>query len=205
MQQRTEEWFNARLGKVTGSMIHLFITDEISKTKNAYKFQLLQERITKTVMPSKTTKDQLIGRLREKDAKKFYAKKYSPVTECGFIEHPLIVDSGASPDGFVDNLGLIEIKCPNPSNHLKFLEHQKIPKKYFYQMQFQLACTDREWCDFVSFNPEIKHNPLFVKRINRDNEIINILEKNVRSFLEELDHLHQEKKLSNAELLNQFI
>ena len=96
--------------------------------------------------------------------------------------------AGASPDGLVNDDGLIEIKCPNTATHIDTLLSESLPTKYFTQMQFQMACTGRKWCDFVSFDPRMpKELQLFVKRVDRDDAYIDMLEKEIVSFLKELD------------------
>ena len=110
------------------------------------------------------------------------------VQEVGFIEHPKIPMTGASPDGYVGEEGMIEIKCPNTATHIDTLLTQSIPDKYIVQMQWQMACADRAWCDYVSFDPRMpEHLRLFVERIERDDKRIGELERDVEEFLEEMD------------------
>ena len=96
--------------------------------------------------------------------------------------------SGASPDGFVGEDGLVEIKCPNSSTHIDTLVSQKVPAKYLPQMQWQMACTGRKWCDFVSFDPRMPENlQLFVKRIEFEAQYVKMLELEITEFLEEVN------------------
>jgi predicted phage-related endonuclease len=96
--------------------------------------------------------------------------------------------AGASPDGLVGEDGLLEIKCPNTATHIETLLSQSVPGKYNTQMQFQMACTGRQWCDFVSFDNRLPDElQLFVKRVPRDNEFIKQMEDEVVKFLNELD------------------
>ena len=206
MKQRTEEWFEARLGCVTASMAYLFNNPIPNKTKQNYKFQLIQERLTNTRLPEKTTKDQFIGRERESDARNYYANQYELVKECGFIAHPTIKYSGASPDGLIGNEGLIEIKCPNEKNHNQYLKLEKVPSKYLYQIQFQLACTQRNWCDFISYNPHFSENQkLKVIRVFPDLSLIKKLETNIIMFLDEVNNSYLDLKQQNQQDLHQFI
>jgi hypothetical protein len=109
------------------------------------------------------------------------------VEEVGFIDHPRIANSGASPDGLVGD-GLVEIKCPATATHLDTLLAGTVPPKYVPQMQWQMACTDRKFCDFVSFDPRLPdHLRLFVKRVERDDAYIRMLEGEVTLFLSELE------------------
>ncbi|EJF82934.1 hypothetical protein MCY_01455 [Bartonella rattimassiliensis 15908] len=91
----------------------------------------------------------------EEDAlMKEYAFIYdTEVISCGFIQHPKIEMAGTSPDGFVDDDGLVEVKCPQANTHLRFFIDNQIKPEYSAQMQFQMACTGRKWCDFISYNP----------------------------------------------------
>jgi predicted phage-related endonuclease len=110
------------------------------------------------------------------------------VDEVGFVPHPSIIMAGASPDGLVGDDGLLEIKCPNTATHIETLLSQSVPGKYNTQMQFQMACTGRQWCDFVSFDNRLPEElQLFVKRVPRDNEFIKQMEDEVVKFLNELD------------------
>jgi len=109
------------------------------------------------------------------------------VEEVGFIDHPAIPMSGASPDGLVAD-GLVEFKCPNTSTHLDTLLADEVPTKYVTQMQWQMACTGRKWCDFVSYDPRMPEDmQLFVKRLERSDDTITELEREIEKFLSELE------------------
>jgi predicted phage-related endonuclease len=110
------------------------------------------------------------------------------VDEVAMITHPTIEAAGASPDGLVGDVGQLEIKCPNTATHIDTLLSQTVPGKYNTQMQWQMACTGRQWCDFVSFDPRLPTElQLFVKRVPRDAAYIAMLEEEVKKFLVELD------------------
>jgi predicted phage-related endonuclease len=112
----------------------------------------------------------------------------SIVMETGFVPHSIIDMSGASPDGLIGEDGLVEIKCPNTATHVDTLLGQEAPSKYVSQMQWQMACTGRQWCDFVSYDPRLPENmQLFIQRINRDDKLIKDMEQEVIKFLGELD------------------
>ena len=192
IEQGTPEWFAQRLGKVTASRV----ADVIAKTKTGYSTsrenymaQLVCERLTGTVAESFTNAAMQWGTDNEPLARAAY-EAYADVLvdEVAMITHPRIEQAGASPDGLVGDDGLVEIKCPNTATHIDTLLTQTVPGKYVTQMQWQMACTGRQWCDFVSFDPRMpKELQLFIKRVNRDDEQIAMLEKEVLSFLEELD------------------
>jgi putative phage-type endonuclease len=192
MEQQTEEWFAARLGKVTASRV----ADVIAKTKSGYSTsrenymaQLVCERLTNVKAESFTNSAMQWGTETEPLARSAYeAHRDLLVEEVGFVPHPFIKDAGASPDGLVGDVGMLEIKCPNTATHLETLLDQKVPSKYNTQMQWQMACTGRDWTDFVSFDPRLPTElQLFVKRVFRDGEYIAMLEEEVVGFLEELN------------------
>ena len=192
IEQGSPEWFAQRLGKVTASRV----ADVIAKTKTGYSSsrdnymaQLICERMTGTVSESFTNAAMQWGTETEPLARAAYeAFADVLVDEVAMIQHQTIEDAGASPDGLVGDDGQIEIKCPNTATHIDTLLSQKAPAKYVTQMQWQMACTTRKWCDFVSFDPRLpKELQLFVLRVERDDEYIAELEKEVRKFLQELE------------------
>lgn len=191
IEQGTEEWFAARCGKVTASRI----ADLMAKTKTGwgaaranYKAQLLTERLTGEVAPSFSSAAMQWGTDTEPQARAVYqCETLETVDEVGFVIHPEIADAGASPDGLVGRSGLIEIKCPNTATHIETLKSEKIADKYIKQMQWQMACTDRDYCDFMSFDPRLPDElQVWIKRVDRDDEMIAEIESAVREFLAEL-------------------
>ena len=193
MEQQTNEWFTARLGKVTASRV----ADVIAKTKTGYSTsrdnymaQLICERLTGQKGESFTNAAMEWGTQTEPLARSAYENKRSLlVKEVGFINHPRIEMSGASPDGLVADDGLVEIKCPNTATHIDTLLSGKVPTKYITQMQWQMLCCQRKWCDFVSFDNRLpEHLQLFVQEVEFDPEYCAMLEKEVVLFLTELDN-----------------
>ena len=192
MDQGTEEWFTIRIGKVTASRV----ADVIAKTKTGYSAsrdnymaQLVCERLTGQKGESFTNAAMQHGTETEPLARAAYeALKDVLVDEVGFVPHPTIEMAGASPDGMVGDDGLIEIKCPNTATHIETLLSQTVPGKYNTQMQFQMACTGRQWCDFVSFDNRLPEElQLFVTRVPRDEVFIRLIEAEIVQFLAELD------------------
>jgi len=192
MDQGTEEWFTIRIGKVTASRV----ADVIAKTKTGYSAsrdnymaQLVCERLTGQKGESFTNAAMQHGTETEPLARAAYeALKDVLVDEVGFVPHPTIEMAGASPDGMVGDDGLIEIKCPNTATHIDTLLSQTVPGKYNTQMQFQMACTGRKWCDFVSFDNRLPEElQLFVTRVPRDEVFIRLIEAEIVQFLAELD------------------
>ena len=192
MEQRSDEWFEASLGKVTASKIadvmSTLKTGKEAITRKNYRIQLVSERLTGKKADSFMNDAMRIGIEREEDARTTYMFKHNDVEEVGFIDHPSIPMTGASPDGLVGDDGLIEIKCPLATTHTDTIISGEAPSKYIPQMQWQMACTGRQWCDFVSLNPDFPENlQLFVVRVDRDDTIIQELEDGVKKFLSEVD------------------
>jgi len=189
--QGSDEWKALRLGKVTASRV----SDLVAKTKAGpsasranYMAQLIAERLTKTPAESYTNAAMQHGTETEPEARAAY-EFYQGVTvaEVAFVPHPTIDQAGCSPDGLVGDDGLVEIKCPNTATHLETLIGQAVPAKYETQMQFQMACTGRQWCDFVSYDPRMPENMrLFTKRVERDDRRIKDLETDIAAFLLEM-------------------
>lgn len=192
IEQGTPEWFAERLGKATASRI----ADIIARTKSGYSTsranyaaQLIAERLTGHAQESYTNAAMQWGTETEPHARAAYEFHSDQTVElCGFIAHPKIAMSGASPDGLVGTAGLLEIKCPNTATHIDTLLGGKTPEKYITQMQWQMACTGRAWCDFVSFDPRMPEEMrFFTARIERDGKRIAELETEVSAFLTDID------------------
>jgi putative phage-type endonuclease len=192
IEQGSPEWFAQRCGKATASRI----SDIVAKTKTGYSTsranymaQLVVERMTQTVAESYSNSAMEWGVENEEFARAAYeAKTGNVVDQVGAIDHPRIAMSAASPDGLVGDDGCLEIKCPNTATHIETLLGEAPAKKYYDQMQWQMACTNRSWCDFVSFDPRMpSHLQLFVKRIERSDLYIAELEKEVVQFLMEVE------------------
>jgi putative phage-type endonuclease len=196
MEQRTEEWFSARLGKVTASRVADVLakikTGESASRKN-YKMELVVQRLTGKPQESFTNAAMEWGTEQEPFARMAYeAHTGTFVKEEGFVDHPTIEGFGCSPDGLVGD-GLIEIKCPNTATHIETVLENKAPSKYIPQMQCQMAVTGAKWCDFVSFDPRTPEDlQLFIIRVERDEEYIAEMEKEVKLFLQEVDDLHKQ-------------
>lgn len=190
--QGSPEWRAIRLGKVTASRV----ADVVARTKTGwgasranYMAQLIAERLTGVAADSFTNAAMQWGTEQEADARTAYEFRADATVDLiGFVAHPTIDASGASPDGLVGDDGLIEIKAPNTSTHIDTLLGEEVPSKYRTQVQWQLACTGRRWCDFVSFDPRMPESMrLFIERVERDDTVIAGLETEVRAFLAELD------------------
>ena len=205
IEQGSPEWFAQRLGKVTASKV----ADVIAKTKTGYSAsrenymaQLICERMTGQKADSFTNAAMEWGTATEPLARAAYeAFKDVLVDEVGIIEHPFLPMCAASPDGLVSIDGMLEIKCPNTATHFDTLLTGKMPSKYMPQVQWQMACANRLWVDFVSFDPRAPEGlQLFVTRIERDDKYILELEAEVNKFLGELDE--RIEKLNNLKAKN---
>lgn len=191
MEQRSTEWYSARAGKATASSIYKIM----ARTKSGwgadranYHAQLVAERLTGVTAESFSNSAMIWGVDTEPQARAMYSLEApGPVIEVGFLDHPQIVFSGASPDGLVGETGMVEIKCPNTATHIATLTGAPIDRKYLYQMQWQMACADRAWCDFASFDPRLPiEMQLHVRRVDRDAELLAELESEVATFLAEV-------------------
>jgi putative phage-type endonuclease len=190
--QGSPEWFAIRIGKVTASRV----ADVVAKTKTGwgasranYMAELIAERLTGEPADKFTNAAMQWGTDKEPEARTAYEFLTDrEVAQIGFVHHPQIGMSGASPDGLVGDDGLIEIKCPSTATHIDTLLGAAVPLKYVTQMLWQMRCTERAWCDFVSYDPRMPEEMrLFVKRLHFDERRVVELEKDVREFLTELD------------------
>lgn len=189
--QGSAEWFAERCGKVTASRV----ADVVAKTKTGwgasranYMAQLIAERLTGVVAEGYTNAAMQHGIDTEAEARANYEFFTNlTVDPAAFVPHPSIAETGASPDGTVGAEGLVEIKCPNTATHIETLLGGSVAGKYVTQIQWQLACTGRAWCDFVSYDPRLPASmSLFIKRVPRDDAMITALENDVIDFLNEL-------------------
>jgi len=189
--QGSQEWLNCRIGKVTASAV----ADVLAKTKTGvsasrgnYLIKLAIQRVTGQIEESYTNEAMQWGIDNEDQARVAYeVASGNFVDQVGFVDHEIIDWFGCSPDGLVNNDGLVEIKCPNSATHWEYFKTKEVPKKYFIQMQAQMSCTGRKWCDFVSFDPRMpEKSQLLIIRVPRDNTFIDLMETEVMEFLMEV-------------------
>jgi putative phage-type endonuclease len=183
-----------RAGKVTASRV----ADVLSKVKSGesagrknLKMDLVAERLTGKPTDSFTNSAMQWGTEQEPFARIAYeAYRNLFVEQIPFVDHPTIEWFGCSPDGLVGEDGLIEIKCPNTTTHIEYLQEGKPPNRYIPQMMAQMACTGRKWCDFCSYDPRMPEElQLFVVRLNRDDAYIQEMEVEVKKFLDEVEQV----------------
>ncbi|EAA6841450.1 YqaJ viral recombinase family protein [Salmonella enterica] len=193
MEQRSPEWFAARCGKVTASRLY----DVMARTKSGYAAsrqnymaELICQRLTGKPEEGFTNAAMMRGTELEPVAREMYALNEfdAVISEVGLIDHPAIAGFAASPDGLVNDDGLIEIKCPNTWTHLQTLKTGVPKRQYLLQMHAQMMCTGRKWCDFVSFDDRLPPELAYFKtRINFDEVLAAEIEQEVVKFLTELE------------------
>lgn len=192
--QCSAEWLAARAGCLTASAI----ADMLAKTKTGesasranLRARLVAERLTGIPQDGFSNAAMQWGNEQEPFARAAYEiHSGNLVDQTGLVMHPSIPYAGASPDGLIDDCGLVEIKCPNTATHIKYLLSGDAPKEYQPQMLWQMECTERKWCDFVSFDPRMpSHLQLFVVRFDRDEDRLNDVRAEAVKFLAEVDGL----------------
>ena len=197
--QNSDEWYAARLGKATASRISDVVagtgaagTRKIAgggATREKYLIDLVLERVTGKRAEGFTSKAVRDGIEREAEAAARYEfNTKTKLAEVGFVLHPTIDFSGASPDRLAGDVGLVQIKCPEPHTHYAYICEDALPINYRLQMQWEMACAKALWCDFVSYHPEFPISKrLHTRRVNREPALIVELERAVREFLAEAE------------------
>lgn len=191
-EQGSESWKAARCGKLGASSI----ADMMAKTKTGWSAsranlaaRLICERLTGVPQDTYSSAAMQWGTDQEPAARAMYEfLRDTEVQRVGLVLHPEIDNSHASPDGLVGESGLIEIKCPLTATHIETLLTETVDGRYIKQMQWQMACTGRTWCDFVSFDPRLPpEKQIFIRRVERDDAMISELEREAKIFLAEID------------------
>lgn len=203
MTQLSEEWFAQRLGKVTASRVADIMATTRSgpaASRKNYMMELLCERLTGARQEGFTSSAMQRGTELEPVARSAYEVHSGlMVMETGLCLHPTIEGFGASPDGLCGDDGLLEIKCPNTAQHVEFIRTKTPDSRYQWQMLAQMACTGRQWVDFVSFDDRLPDELQFrCIRFVRDEERIKQMEQAVSEFLAELGALVEEMKSEAA-------
>jgi putative phage-type endonuclease len=199
VEQRTPEWADLRVGRVTASRIADVMT-VLAKKKNGetpeaaprrnYRAEIISESLTgESAEDTYTTPEMRWGIANEPYAIELYGTYTQTLVEPGgFHTHEDIDRFGVSPDGLVGDDGMLQVKCLKTANHLDLILTGEVPREYFVQIQAELACTGRKWCDFVGYDPRLPvHLRLFICRIERNEEEIANIEAHVRQFLAEVD------------------
>ena len=194
VEQGSIQWNEQRCGSLGASQVH----DVLAKTKSGYSTargnaiaRIVSERLTGVTQEGFKSAAMQWGNDMEPHARPAYEFiTGNKVSVVGLFKNDSLAGTHASPDGLVSFDGLLEIKCPNTLTHIEMLANEKIEPKYITQMQWQMYMTERDWCDFVSYDPRMPDDlQLFVKRVNRDQERINELCDEVMKFLDEVEEM----------------
>lgn len=198
LMQNTPEWLMQRCGMVTASRVADVVgrkkpkkgeeVGEYLKARQDYLMDVVIERLTGRTTENYVSPAMEWGIEQEPIARAAYEMEKDEQAELvGFATHPKIEWFGASPDSLVGEDGCLEIKCPNTSTHLAYLLDGEVPVDYMPQMMAEMACAERKWCDFVSFDPRLPKNlQFFCRRFHRNDALIEVMEGEVRLFLEEV-------------------
>lgn len=193
IEQGSADWHAQRCGRATASRIKDILARTkgggVSASRENYKAELVLERLTGVQHEGFQSAEMRWGKEQEPEAVTAYEfDRNLDTSKISFVDHPTIPMSGASPDRLVGDAGLLEVKCPLPKQHLAWLLGGTVPSEYVKQMTWQMACTGRRWCDFVSYHPRFPvPMQLFVVRLDRDATEIVRIEAEVRAFLAEVD------------------
>ena len=189
-------WTKARLGHLTASRMRDVLAvskrdGKPLKARSDYAIELVAERMTDSAVGHYVSEDMMWGLEKEPDAKvAYYDVTGRHVLPSGFMLHPTLEFCGATPDGFVGEDGLIEIKCPRTTTHISWMLAGAVPEDHQAQMALQLAVTGRQWCDFVSFDPRVPpRQRVFLRRFEPSREYLDEIEEAARAFLAEVDAL----------------
>ena len=188
IEQNSDEWFALRMGKVTGSCFKDATAGGQGKTRLTLMYKLIAERLSS--IPQETYKNPTMERGNEVEpfAREEYEKMTgTEVKQVGFIEFN--EDIGCSPDGLIGDDGLAEIKCPNSSTHIRYILEDRLPNEYKKQVQGQLWVSERQWCDFVSYDPRVNARPIWIYRVERDEKIIDELKSGIERFVSDMKKL----------------
>ena len=193
MEQLSDEWFEIRLGKITGSAIQDILTKGGGKVRNKRIFKRVAERITgKRCEESFSNRHTERGHALEDDARLVYEMETgNKIDVVGFID--LEKDFlGCSPDGLIEKDGMVEIKCKDDHTFVEqlILKEKAIEKRYISQIQIGLHISGRKWCDYVCYNPNF--NKIYIYRIEKDESFINVLLQETVKANEEIDRIIKE-------------
>lgn len=190
IEQGSPEWLALRLGKITGSRVGDALatikSGAFAASRKDYAFDLALERITGELQGPDLSRVSWVqeGKEREPEARDLYSfMTGNEVQQIGFATHDALPFFGASPDGLIGDDGVLEIKCPTAKKHLQYLLAKEVPADYIYQIEAELACSGRKWCDFVSYHPAFPaESRIFIKRYAANDARIVELESGVQAF-----------------------
>ena len=194
MQQRSEEWFEARKGKMTASKAHVVITN--GSGLDTYILNVMAEFYSSELKEPIVNKDIQRGIDLEPQARNMFMLETGlMVKQVGFIKYNEYI--GCSPDGLIDDDGLVEIKCPKDEIHFLLLITGRINPEYISQMQWQMKYTGRVYCYFCAYNPNFERS-LFIKKIEKDDEIFKKIDIGVQSGITKIEQVKE--KMENGKV-----
>ncbi len=183
--QGTEPWNEIRRGRFTASTISKLFMGKSTQGYNDAIYKIVQERLTGKSPESYVNEAMKRGIVMEAEARLAYeVEKMTLVEEVGFVEYDEWV--GCSPDGLVDDDGMIQIKCPAFNTHVGYLLSEEVPKDYYAQMQMELWVTGRAWNDFVSYHPDL---PMFILRLFPDKEMFKKIETEINIAKQKVEEI----------------
>lgn len=203
VEQGSAEWLQMRIGCVTGSrmsdvMAKLKRKEGEAQCRQDYKSEIVCEALTGRAADHYVSPAMEWGMENEIFARNAYEVEVGTIEPVGFALHATIKRFGASPDGLVGHSGLVEFKCANTATHIDYIIKGVVPAEYHWQMLAEMACSERDWCDFVSYDPRLpKRLQLFVRRFERDDARIAEMEVEVEKFLAEVDEVIAKLHASN--------
>lgn len=192
--QGTPEWLAARAGSLGASCFHEAVAMTPSKkgwAASRYNLmgRLIAERLTGRPLESYQNTAMRWGTQTEPEARALYGFMHEvDIEQVGLVRHPTVRGSHASPDGLIGTDGLLELKCPETHTHIQTLLSERIPSNYVTQMQWQMACTGRDWVDHISYDPRLPDDmQMFIKRVPRDDKRIALMEAQAAEFVAEME------------------
>lgn len=190
-EQRTPEWHESRVGKITASRVGAILG--LSKYRTAA--DVLRDMVREHFgMPREFVGNEATeyGQAHEADALAAYEQRYAVMVEpCGLIPHLQYGFLAASPDGLVGERGLVECKCPYRARYTT------PSAEYVAQMQLQMLCTERDWCDFVIWR---QGEPIITERVMRDPDWLTSNVEALSNFMLEYDEATASKEAAASYL-----
>ena len=194
-EQNSAEWIWARTGRITasrmGDLMATLKRGGEAASRRDYRAELIAERLTGKTEDRYLSKEMQFGIEQEPFARTAYEiRTENMVDQAGFVFHPRLDFSGASPDGLIGQDGGLELKCPKTTTHLAYMATGAVPEEYQHQMLWNMACAEREWWDFASFDPRLPEKlRLFIVRMPREEARIDEMEREVLKLNSEVHNI----------------
>lgn len=185
-EQRSDEWYEVRLGVPSASSFDKLITmkGEPSKQAEKYLYKLAGEKVSGIVEDTYQNGAMIRGCELEDEARELYQFiTGNDVEQVGFC---LTDYCGCSPDGLIGDDGGLEIKCPNMATHVEYLLNGGLPSTYYQQVHGSMYVTGRKWWDFMSYYPNIKP---FIVRVERDEAFMKAFDAQIKQFSQRLNEV----------------